>query len=83
MDGRYQVHYLPRFAVDKYYGDYVHYMLTDRDELVDWLYKPFQAPGAHVADYSKPVKTGEENRLHAGLPRPSQYVLRLTIHLMM
>ncbi len=39
-------------------------MLSDRDELVDWLYKPFQAPGAHVADFSKPVKTGEENRLH-------------------
>ncbi len=35
---------------------------TDRDELVDWLCKPFQAPGAHVADYSnKPVKTGEGN----------------------
>ncbi len=33
-----------------------HQILTafDRDELVDWLCKPFQAPGAHVADYSKP-----------------------------
>ncbi len=24
---------------------------SDRDGLVEWLCKPFQAPGAHVADY--------------------------------
>ena len=26
--------------------------LADRDEPVDWLCKPLQASGAHVADYS-------------------------------
>ncbi len=48
--------------------------ISDRDGLVDWLCKPFQAPGAHVADCSKPVKTGEENRLHAGLPWNLHYL---------
>ena len=38
------------------------YPFTDRDCVVDLPYKPFQAPGAHVADYSKPVKTREKNR---------------------
>ncbi len=56
---------------DSSYIATVYFSYTDRYELVDWLYKPFQALGAHVADYSKPVKTGEENRLHGGLPRPS------------
>ena len=37
--------------------------ISDGDGLVDRLCKPFQAPGAHVADCSKPVKTGEENSL--------------------
>ena len=39
--------------------------LADRDELVDWLSKPFQAPGAHVSDYSKPVKAARKTGLCA------------------
>ena len=38
----------------------IHFKVTERDGLVDWLCKPFQAPCAHVADYSKPVRTGEK-----------------------
>ncbi len=30
--------------------------ISDRDGVVDLPYKPFQAPDAHVADYSKPVE---------------------------
>ncbi len=41
-----------------WYCGKVRNITSDRDWLVDWLCKPFQAPGAHVADYSKPVKTG-------------------------
>ncbi len=45
----------------RYINLFVQHGLSGRDGLVDWLCKPFQAPGAHVADYSKPVKPGEEN----------------------